>query len=374
MISRSEIKKNTAVVCSLLLFALLIFFPSDCAEGALTGLKNCALILIPSLFPYMLLSLFVMYTGTDEKIGRLFSPVVRILFDLPPICAAPIILSLTGGYPVGAGCVRALYSDGKITLEQARRMMYFCVCPGPAFMITAIGAVMLRNNTAGIILYCSQVISSLVIGIFLGIISRMRPTEKNSADIRKIQKNKVILSSAFINAARDSSSTVITMTALVTVFSVFTRVLHSSGIVRLFCETLVYFGAGKRESEVIFPIILEVTGGCCSVNDSGLPLWWFAFAAGFGGLCVHLQILSVSGDNKIMTPLYLLFRIINSILSGIIVMIFCIFYNPTEEVFLTMGGETARLTSTGPAGSIALLILCILFVLSFHGRRSFRRS
>lgn len=371
---RSAIKKTAAVSCTALLFLVLIIFPSECAGGALTGLKNCAEILIPSLFPYMLLSLFVIYSGVDVIIGRMISPLVKILFDLPPESAAAIILSLTGGYPVGAGCIKSLYSDGKITLSQARRMLCFCVCPGPAFMITAIGAVMLNNKDAGMILYASQVLSCLIIGIFLGIISRIMNRKTGSTDISKTQKTNLSVSSAFIRAVHDSSSSVITMTALVTVFSIIVNVLYSSGAANVPGRIIMIFNAGKRESDVILPIILEVTGGCKAVVQSGLPLWWFALATGFGGLCVHLQIFSIAGDTGIIPRSYFPFRIVNAVLSYITVRIFCIFYTPSSEVFHTFGGENAHLTSTGPAGSIALLILCILFVLSFHGRRSWRRG
>lgn len=367
------ILKKTAVISAVVLFFfVLTVYPSACAEGAFMGLKNCAEILIPSLFPYMLLSLLIMYTGADNIIGKLFSPVIRLLFDLPSVCASAVILSMTGGYPVGASCITKLYTDRKITIGQAKRMMYFCVCPGPAFMMTAIGSIMLRNHTAGIILYASQVIPCIIIGIISGIISRIRKRDNVPEDRTEQQTSHMPLLSAFTKAAQDSSVTVISMTALVTVFTLFVNVLYRSGTEDMICRFLTGIGIGKRESGVLLPVLLEVTGGCKAVNEAALPLEWFALAAGLGGLCVHLQIYSIAGGAGLISVSYLPVRIINAVLSFGIVRIICIFYRPVSEVFRIAGGENARMTSSGAAGSIALLLLCIIFVLSFHGRVSFR--
>ena len=58
-----------------------------------------------------------------------------------------------------------MYETKQISLNQARRMSLFCVGAGPAFLITAVGTVLLGNTKLGIILLVSQLISGLILGI-----------------------------------------------------------------------------------------------------------------------------------------------------------------------------------------------------------------
>ena len=123
---------------------VLLFFLFLCTEGIKKGMGYTVRIIVPSLFPYMVLSSFIVRSGTDIIIGRISVPLTKLL-ALPESAGAAVLLSLTGGFPVGAKCVSLLYEEGRLNKEQADRMMCFCVCPGPAFLIPALGCIMLGN-------------------------------------------------------------------------------------------------------------------------------------------------------------------------------------------------------------------------------------
>ncbi|MGN0470971.1 MAG: nucleoside recognition domain-containing protein, partial [Acutalibacteraceae bacterium] len=89
-----------------LFLAVLLIFPSSSSEGVKNGLNYSANLLLPSLFPFMVLSSFVIRSGFSEFIGKALSPVIKFLFGLPAICSSAIILSFVGGFPVGAQCVQ----------------------------------------------------------------------------------------------------------------------------------------------------------------------------------------------------------------------------------------------------------------------------
>ena len=88
--------------------AALLFYPTQAAAGAKRGIGYCVDILIPSLFPFMALSVFVVKSGLAASMGRLTAGPCRILFGLPGSAAAAIVMSMVGGYPVGARAVAAL--------------------------------------------------------------------------------------------------------------------------------------------------------------------------------------------------------------------------------------------------------------------------
>ncbi|MFR2561531.1 MAG: nucleoside recognition domain-containing protein [Anaeromassilibacillus sp.] len=88
--------------------AALLFYPTQAAAGAKRGIGYCVDILIPSHFPFMALSVFVVKSGLAASMGRLTAGPCRILFGLPGSAAAAIVMSMVGGYPVGARAVAAL--------------------------------------------------------------------------------------------------------------------------------------------------------------------------------------------------------------------------------------------------------------------------
>lgn len=79
--------------------------------GALQGLLYCGNILIPSLFPFMVLSTFIVKSGIADALGKFLSPVTKRLFHTDGSVGVVILLGLTGGFPVGAKGVATLYSE-----------------------------------------------------------------------------------------------------------------------------------------------------------------------------------------------------------------------------------------------------------------------
>ena len=151
------------------LCSIIIIMPQASASGVITGLKFCSEILIPSLFPFMVLSSLIIKTGLSEKTGEFFSPIIKNLFHLPSCTAATIILSLIGGYPTGAIGVNELYRQKKITQKQAEQMLLFTVCAGPAFVLNAVCAQFSSNKIIGPIILTSQIISAIFLGAISGI-------------------------------------------------------------------------------------------------------------------------------------------------------------------------------------------------------------
>ena len=356
---------SAPMTVSVLFLLILLFMPEICSLGISEGLKSCCNILIPSLFPYMVLSGFMMRSGAAQTAGRLISPVTKGLFYLPGSCAAVMLLSFIGGYPVSAKCVSLLYQSGGINREQAERMMCFCVCPGPAFLITGVGVLMLGSPDSGGILYASQLISCLIIGILLGVISRLngkKPPEKENHHIRA--DNGII--GEFILSCRDGAASMLDMTALVIIFVMLLGAFENIGASQLAGMISAQLLPDERAGKIIVPVLFEVTSGCRSVFNSGLPLWYMSFAAGFGGLCVHFQIFAILGSVPLRKSLYLFWRFLNSVLSTFITYVLCIFIPADTAVFAVSGGGNAELSASTAVGSTALLMLCGLFALSLR--------
>ncbi len=336
---------------------IMLVFSKNSAEGAKRGLVSAAEYLVPSLFPFMVVSSFTMKSRSSRVFRKALYPVTKYLLRLPDCCGTAVFFSLAGGFPVGARCVSLLKRQKQISDKTAERMMCYCVCPGPAFLITAVGALMLRSPVSGLILYISQVISSLIIGAVTGALCKKNDTvtkeEKSQTEYPGFCEN-------LISSASDAAYSVLELVSLVVLFSVITEL------------------AGFFTHSGALSMLLEVTSGCNYAAQHG-SLSQVALVSGFGGICVHMQIFHILKDIKISRIRFFVFRIINCVLSSLITYIICLFYSPVQATAALPGGAQYSMSAVSFAGSVSIVIMCIVFVLSvssrtrLYGKLSIRR-
>ncbi len=338
---------------------VLLAYSTFTASGVAEGLSYAAKYLIPSLFPFMVISSFTMYSGAYRTIGKLFSPFISRLFRLPKATSAAIILSFVGGFPIGAKCTAMLYSSGQINEKQANQMMTFCVSSGPAFLITAVGTIMLGNGFLGIILYISQLLAAVVTGIIVGIFFG------DETDHCGEHSDSKGICHSLICSCSDAAYSVIELTALVVVFTIAVKITEQSKVNHIVLEWINALGANDRLTEMILPVFLEVTGACRKICSGGFQPWVLSLAVGFGGLCVHLQIFHILRNIKINKKIFFLFRLINSLFSSVITYVICIFYQPVSQTFAVSENTNAEPVSGTYIGAAALIVMCVVFLLSF---------
>ena len=228
----------------------LLFYPAQAAAGAKRGIGYCIDILIPSLFPFMALSVFVVKSGLSASLGRLAAGPCRLFFGLPGSAAAAILMSMVGGYPVGARAVAALCQEGEITPKEAARMLCFCVNSGPAFVLSVVGMGLLHNPQAGVILLVSQLSASLLLGGLCSIgVSRRRQGQA-------IPSKRLDAAQALIGSASDAARSMLSMCCFVILFAVLLDLL------RVFVTSPTV--------SMLLSILLEVTGGCSDAAQQNL--------------------------------------------------------------------------------------------------------
>ncbi len=335
-------RKITALIFSVIGIVIFIVFPQAVTQGISEGMKNSARLLIPSLFPFMVVSSFIIRSGAYESTEKFLSPLTKLL-KLPTCASFAVILSMIGGFPVGAKCIRLLYEKKCITPTQAERMSYFCVCSGPAFLMTAVGTLLLHSTIAGIILYLTQILSV----ILLGIITRFlcKDDLKFSSLSRTEQSPDLI--QTFILSCSDGANAIIELTALVAIFSMGISVISSLHL-----------------DNPVISLFLEVTSACKSLTDTGFSLSWLAFATGFGGLCVHFQIFSIFKDINIHKLRFELFRLLNAIISCSLTSLICLFVHPSVQTFAISENTKVEITSNSLIGSVSLVFMSSIFLLS----------
>ena len=156
-----------ALICLALFAAVaaLIIFPKESIAAAQNGLTLCINVIIPSLFPFFVLSTLIVQLGIARYFGRILEPVMRPLFNVGGACSTAFVLGFIGGYPVGAKTVIALYENGSCTKAEAERLLSFCNNSGPAFIFGVVGAGVFSSSTVGLLLYLTHSLASICVGL-----------------------------------------------------------------------------------------------------------------------------------------------------------------------------------------------------------------
>ena len=364
----------TAVAAALVAAGILCF-PDQCAQGAKRGLNFCGDILIPSIFPFLVLSVFVVKSGVSKALSRPLNPVTRRLFRLPGGAGATVLIGLVGGYPSGARGVKTLLDAGEITPRQARRLLCFTVGAGPAFVISVAGSGLLGSTQAGVILFVSQITAALFLGIVIGLFSkeesgpakRMVPPARPAIAAEETkQAPAVSVSSALVEAAADGASSMISMCSFVILFSSLLMIMDQSGVSAFLSRLFSSVGLPDSIAASLAPVLLEVTTGSTAAAQAGASAPFLSFALGWAGLCVDFQIFSMLRSVSFSKGVFLLFRLLHGLLAAFFTALGLHFFPVAQTVFFSTGQKLTGELALHADGGIILLLLCVVFLLSFQ--------
>lgn len=340
--------QNVLVLLFILLFAaILLTQPAMASKSIHNGLLLCANTIIPSLFPFLVLSSFMTTSGLADKIGRLLNPISRLLFNLPGVSGSAIVMGMLGGYPTGARMTAELLELGAIDQGQAKRMLHFCINSGPAFVISAVGYSMLGNKKVGLILFLSLVLSSLVIGIVTGIFSRKKKPDSHL----HVQRNTVRppdMIDSFVLSTANAANAMFSICAWVLVFSAFTSYLVLLPL--------------SLKQDALLSCILEVTGGVSEASGFFSPPF-LCGALAFSGLSVHFQIMKYINKIGMKYPQFLLSRLINAVVAGVICEIMLRLFPYDTQVFSNGVAAIANPVSSSIPAAVGLVFMCGILLL-----------
>lgn len=116
------------------LFTLLIFSEETMALAS-KGLLIWYQKMIPSLFPFMVLSGFLVKSGLANRFSGLLRPVLGLLFPSSGSMLYAIFMGFLCGFPMGAKVVADLLENGQINGKQGQYLLAFCNNIGPLYML-----------------------------------------------------------------------------------------------------------------------------------------------------------------------------------------------------------------------------------------------
>lgn len=122
------------IFCCFFLF-LLLFYSKDCILLSSNGLLIWYRNMIPSLFPFMVLSGFMVRSNLSSTLGHWIQPILGIFFKLPSHMLYTIFMGFLCGFPMGAKIVADLLEEGQISLKEGEYLLAFSNNIGPLYML-----------------------------------------------------------------------------------------------------------------------------------------------------------------------------------------------------------------------------------------------
>jgi len=105
----SKLKKGV-IYGGLLAFLLFLLLHSGSSIEAVQGaLQLCTKTVIPSLFPFFVLTGLMTGSGLTHSVSQIISPVTKRIFRIEGAESFPFVMGILCGYPTGAKCLMSLY-------------------------------------------------------------------------------------------------------------------------------------------------------------------------------------------------------------------------------------------------------------------------
>ena len=132
--------KNMISTLLILLFLLCIGFQiltnsNLVIESVKTSMNLWKNNVVPSIFPYFILSEFLIYFGFTEFLSELLGPLMNKLFKMRGICSFIFIMSIFSGFPSNAKYTNELLNEHQINKDEASKILLFSHFSNPMFIL-----------------------------------------------------------------------------------------------------------------------------------------------------------------------------------------------------------------------------------------------
>ena len=298
-------------------FGLLLRRADVATDRMREGLSLCARAVLPSLFPFMVLSELLVASGAGEW---LLSPLSRPLGKLLGLSRAggcALVLGLACGFPTGARGALLALEKGTLTRAECERVLACSSIPSAAFLVSTVGGALWGNVNFGVLLYAFAVFSALLSGFFVYVMQKRPKKELDFSSARprlSIRFDAQMLTTAIKNATLN--------TLLICAYVVFFFTL--TGAVSLI---LGRFGASKS-THAILSALLELSGGVSAsarLANRSLAAVLTGAAVGWSGLSVHCQMLSLCEGHDVSLRPYLAAKLMQAVILSVMSLLFANF-------------------------------------------------
>ncbi len=300
-----EKNKNIIIIILTLILLILIFLNRLLVmDSVLLAFNLWLQRIFPTLFIMFIIQDFLINYNLTNYLHAIFGKNLKLFFRLSKNAQTVFILSLITGMPSAAYVINKLYNDGKILKKEAENLLYFTYFPNPLFLYNMLMLIFL-NNLITLKIILIFYLSNFIIAFFM----RFNNSENLSLIYNTSKEKFAVL---LVKSIRKSMDNIILILGTITFFMIISNVVTS------------FFS-----NQMILTFIkgfFEITQGLDSLKllDSSLKLKEIIaiLIISFGGISIHVQVFSMIYESNIKFSSFIKGRIISSIISLILIIIF----------------------------------------------------
>ena len=256
---------NKRTAAALIAAGAVLILDSQCAaQSARDALELCAQVLVPSLFPLLVLGAMLVPCLASIRI-----PILARVLGIPAGAEGIWLLGALGGFPVGAASIAQSVQGGALSKNDGERMLGVCSLCGSAFLFGVLPQFLPTAEVAAI--FVIQLETSLLLGAFW-------PGSANGS-LSPVSKS-VTLPEAVLRGIH----------AILNLCAWVTRAGVVAGFLRRWLFPLLPEPMGT-----ICTGLLELTSGIFALPEKGRFLLATLFVC-FGGVSVLLQIGGLAAE------------------------------------------------------------------------------
>lgn len=285
----------------LLITCFILTKPALCISYALSGLQLWFNKMVPTLFPFMVLSgMMVRMQLTNTFVGAL-KPFLSPLFRVSHHCIYGMVIGFLCGFPMGAHVTAQLYESKQISRAEASFLLAFCNNIGPVYFLSFVLPTLGLSSPGYFLtgMYGLPFVYGLILRHTL---FRNQITYPKNATLK-------ISGTSFLEALDDS------------VFSAFSGITKLGGYMIFFQLLFVlplYFFSDALLGETLC-LLLEITGGIGLLKEK-VPFMVLAVLP-LGGLSCIAQTYSMIKKTDLSLTEYIMHKMI---LTAVTVCYYCL--------------------------------------------------
>ncbi len=281
-------KKKILIIFYVFLEVYLLFNSIDVINSFKNNLNIIIYTLMPSMFFSVLFTNILLklefYKYIPKFLLKFFSKILNINYEEVTI----ILLSIFGGFPINSKLL--------INNKNINNIIIYTSFVSPIYFFTTVNKVYLKNFKTSLTIYLSLLLSNLLIGYLV----------RNKNNNYKTKKEENVHNDIYFSSLKET---------IITLSNIFSNILFFSILISLLNNII----KNKLINNIICGL-LEFSSGIYLISYSNISLFLkgliITFFISFNSFSIHMQLISI--NEKIKYKKYLLYRIINIIISVII--------------------------------------------------------
>lgn len=304
-------KRNLAGISIVILFTVMLISPKAVFNGASEGLLLWFQIILPTLFPFILITNLLLYTDSIHYISGAVHGILCRIFKVSKSGSFAVITGFLCGYPMGAKVTADLVSSGYVSVDEGRYLLSFCNNTSPVFILNFIVWKTLKRED----LLIPSLAILLGVPVMMSFFFRRRYlkgskqfTDYKQSGHTKKSWNFKILDSCIM----DGFETITKVGGYIILFSVILSLIRSMPLQIPFLSFLLPS--------------LEVTNGIVLIGESALPfsVQYPAILAltSFGGFCAVAQTQCMIQKTSLSILPYTLEKLATAAVTSLIALLY----------------------------------------------------